>query len=74
MSCALRPPQGNAVVASEADIPAAWKQLGGKELYAEQWVPFTKELAVIVSDLEYNMCYLHNDMLDARCMKCESDC
>jgi ATP-grasp domain len=40
--------QGNAVVNSEADVAAAWQKLGGKELYAEKWVPFVKELAVMV--------------------------
>ncbi|KAL4429623.1 hypothetical protein ABPG77_008672 [Micractinium sp. CCAP 211/92] len=42
--------RGNAVVRSEADIPAAVESLGGYEkgLYAEKWVPFVCELAVMV--------------------------
>lgn len=41
--------RGNAVVRSEADIPAAWGALAPKgDLYAEKWVPFARELAVVV--------------------------
>ncbi|EQC38033.1 AIR carboxylase [Saprolegnia diclina VS20] len=44
--------KGNAVVASEAAIPSAIAALaptmGAGKLYAEKWVPFTKELAVMV--------------------------
>lgn len=40
--------KGNAVVSSEEALPDAWKQLGGKALYAEKWVPYLKELAVMV--------------------------
>lgn len=48
--------KGNAVVASASDVPEAFAKLGvtGGDaaqpvmLYAEQWVPFTKELAVMV--------------------------
>ncbi|CAM9887202.1 unnamed protein product, partial [Phaeothamnion confervicola] len=43
--------RGNAVVASEGALPAAWAQLGGdagSELYVERWCPFVKELAVMV--------------------------
>ncbi|PSC69680.1 phosphoribosylaminoimidazole chloroplastic [Micractinium conductrix] len=42
--------RGNAVVRSEADIAAAVASLGGYEkgLYAEKWVPFVCELAVMV--------------------------
>jgi phosphoribosylaminoimidazole carboxylase (NCAIR synthetase) len=45
--------RGNAVVKSEAILEQAFRHLGGKdsgesELYAERWVPFTKELAVMV--------------------------
>jgi phosphoribosylaminoimidazole carboxylase (NCAIR synthetase) len=36
-------------VNSEADVAEAWHKLGGAELYAEKWVPFKKELAVMVS-------------------------
>lgn len=42
--------RGNAVVRSEADIAAAWDQLASKgQLYSERWVPFKRELAVIVA-------------------------
>ena len=42
--------KGNAVVRSEADIEAAMEALGGGSmLYAEKWVPFAKELAVMVA-------------------------
>ncbi|KAJ1978179.1 phosphoribosylaminoimidazole carboxylase ade2 [Dimargaris xerosporica] len=49
--------RGNAVIKSEADIPRAWQALVPAEgdaaattsnLFVEQWVPFTKELAVMV--------------------------
>jgi len=44
--------RGNAVVRSAADAPAAWATLipasGGGGLYAEAWVGFTRELAVVV--------------------------
>lgn len=45
--------KGNAVVSSEEDIAEAFQKLGVQaheqvKLYAEQWVPFTKELAVMV--------------------------
>lgn len=42
--------RGNAVVKSEEDIAAAVASLGGYEkgLYAEKWVPFVCELAVMV--------------------------
>ena len=46
--------RGNAVVASAADVDRAWAQLGGGAqgreggLYAEKWVPFSKELACMV--------------------------
>lgn len=41
--------RGNAVVRTREDIPSAVRLLGGRELYAERWVPFTKELAVMVT-------------------------
>ncbi|MBE2193453.1 MAG: 5-(carboxyamino)imidazole ribonucleotide synthase [Anaerolinea sp.] len=41
--------RGNAVVRSESDIPAAFEQLGRNDLYAEGWVAFKKELAVMVA-------------------------
>ncbi|GAB9470266.1 Phosphoribosylaminoimidazole carboxylase, atpase subunit [Globisporangium polare] len=45
--------KGNAVVTSASDVDDAFNKLGVREgepimLYAEQWVPFTKELAVMV--------------------------
>ncbi|KAJ1913872.1 phosphoribosylaminoimidazole carboxylase ade2 [Tieghemiomyces parasiticus] len=47
--------RGNAVVRSEADIAQAWQSLcsatanaTASQLYVEQWVPFAKELAVMV--------------------------
>ncbi len=40
--------RGNAVVRTHDDIPQAFKALGGQNLYAEGWIPFTKELAVII--------------------------
>ena len=47
--------KGNAVVRSAAEIPVAMKALGGGQerggpsLYVEAWVPYTKELAVMVA-------------------------
>lgn len=41
--------RGNAVVRTKDDIQQAVKALGGKELYAEGWIPFTKELAVMIT-------------------------
>ena len=41
--------RGNAKVTSAADIPSAWGKLAPKgELYAEKWVPYVRELAVVV--------------------------
>ncbi|KAJ2311008.1 phosphoribosylaminoimidazole carboxylase ade2 [Coemansia sp. RSA 2702] len=40
--------RGNYVVKSEGDVAAGFRQLGGKMLYAEKFVPFIKELAVMV--------------------------
>eukprot|EP01038_Epipyxis_sp_PR26KG_P004196 gene4196-5967_t len=40
--------RGNAVVNSEDDIVQAFDKLGGKDLYAEKWIPFIKELAIMV--------------------------
>ncbi|KAJ1657700.1 phosphoribosylaminoimidazole carboxylase ade2 [Dispira simplex] len=56
--------RGNAVIKTEADIPKAWQALTGtdpneiteggttstttNQLYVEQWVPFAKEIAVMV--------------------------
>lgn len=39
---------GNAVVKCEEELSAAFEKLGGSELYAEKWVLFVKELAVMV--------------------------
>jgi phosphoribosylaminoimidazole carboxylase len=41
--------RGNAVVEDEASILERFNELGGKELYAERWAPFEKELAVMVA-------------------------
>ncbi len=40
--------RGNAVVYTRDEIPQAVKALGGQALYAEGWIPFTKELAVMI--------------------------
>ena len=42
---------GNAIVRDEAGIAAAWARLGAPDraLYAEAWVPFRRELAVMVA-------------------------
>lgn len=39
--------RGNVTVKTEADIPAAFLKLGSARLYAEAFVPFEKELAVV---------------------------
>ena len=39
--------RGNFVVRGEKDIPKAFEKLGKSLLYAEKFVPFTKELAVV---------------------------
>lgn len=44
--------KGNATVRTLADIALAWNRLGGESgnpLFAEQFCPFTKELAVIIT-------------------------
>ncbi len=41
--------RGNATISTEGDIAAALERFSGKELYAEKWVPFTKELAVMAA-------------------------
>ena len=43
--------RGNAVIRRKEDVEMAVEALGGldSDLYAEQWVPFKKELAVIVA-------------------------
>ncbi|KAG5179448.1 AIR carboxylase-domain-containing protein [Tribonema minus] len=40
--------RGNAVVKDAAGVSEAFAKLGGKDLYAEKWVPFTKEVAIMV--------------------------
>lgn len=40
--------KGNAVAYSESDISGAFAKLGGTDIYAEKWVPYSKELAVMV--------------------------
>jgi phosphoribosylaminoimidazole carboxylase PurK protein len=41
--------RGNALVASPEELKEAFKSLGGKDLYAEKFVPFTRELAVVLA-------------------------
>ncbi|PIA19078.1 phosphoribosylaminoimidazole carboxylase [Coemansia reversa NRRL 1564] len=41
--------RGNYVVKDESDVDAGFKSLGGDMLYAEKFVPFIKELAVMVA-------------------------
>jgi 5-(carboxyamino)imidazole ribonucleotide synthase len=43
--------KGNATVRGAEDIAGAWEKLGAgrRELFVEQWCPFVKELAVIVT-------------------------
>ncbi len=41
--------RGNAVVRTQEEIPQAVKTLGGQGLYAEGWIAFTKELAVMIT-------------------------
>jgi len=40
--------RGNYALRKVEDIPEAMTQLGGRPLYAEKWVPFVKEVAVMV--------------------------
>lgn len=40
--------KGNYVVQDAIEVEIAFDKLGGKDLYAEKWVPFVKELAVMV--------------------------
>lgn len=40
--------RGNAVVHNEAEAATQFNKLGGVDVYAERWVPYAKELAVIV--------------------------
>lgn len=41
--------RGNALVKNKKDINEAWKKFEGKKLYAEAYVPFEKELAIMVA-------------------------
>jgi phosphoribosylaminoimidazole carboxylase len=41
--------RGNYVLQNPDDLPQAFAALGETELYAEAWIPFTKELAVMVA-------------------------
>lgn len=41
--------RGNAVIDDPSAIDAAFAKLEGRELYAEQWVPFVKEIAVVIA-------------------------
>jgi phosphoribosylaminoimidazole carboxylase PurK protein len=41
--------RGNIVIESPADIPKAFELFSGQELYAEKFVPFQKELAVMIA-------------------------
>ncbi len=41
--------RGNAVIQNESEIEAAMNRLGSQRLYAEQWAPFERELAVMVA-------------------------
>lgn len=41
--------RGNAVIESADDIDAAMEKLAGRKLYVERWVPFSKELAVVIA-------------------------
>ena len=41
--------KGNAVVDGEENLEDAWNLLGGSELYAEKFVPFSSELAVLIA-------------------------
>lgn len=40
---------GNALVKDSEDLDKAWKKLGAAKLYAEQFIPFSKELAVMAA-------------------------
>ena len=41
--------RGNMVITNPSDIPKAFQQFGGKKLYAEKYVPYQKELAIMVA-------------------------
>jgi phosphoribosylaminoimidazole carboxylase len=48
--------RGNAVVRSADDIPSAMVSLGNRDVYVEKWVPFAKELAVMVARDRQGQC------------------
>jgi 5-(carboxyamino)imidazole ribonucleotide synthase len=41
--------RGNMVVKSEKDVSQAWEKFKGQPVYAEEFVPFIKELAIMVA-------------------------
>jgi 5-(carboxyamino)imidazole ribonucleotide synthase len=41
--------RGNVLVEKEEDIFTAWEKLKGRPLYAEEFIPFDKELAVMIA-------------------------
>lgn len=41
--------RGNVLIKKEGDIKKAWEKLKGRKLYAEEYIPFDKELAVMVA-------------------------
>jgi len=40
--------RGNAVARSENEVSQCFNNLGGVDIFAEQWCPFTKELAIMI--------------------------
>jgi len=40
--------RGNVLIKKEKDIDWAWKRLKDKKLYAEEFIPFVKELAIMI--------------------------
>lgn len=45
---------GNFVVHNQNEVPIGFDKLGGVELYAEKFVPFVKEIAVMVARTQSN--------------------
>jgi 5-(carboxyamino)imidazole ribonucleotide synthase len=41
--------RGNALIEKEEDISRAWEKLKGRKLYAEEFIPFDKELAIMIA-------------------------
>lgn len=41
--------RGNFLIKTKKDIDTAWQKLGGNKLYLEEFVPFDKELAIMVA-------------------------